>query len=197
MSINPFIDEKESIVGSDSELFYYKGAVLQKGDSPQEVDDRIYESLLKLYNDRDDHDIKRLIFSICLPKINDIGDIYLLENVKHYEDDSGIPIDECMRILNNISKKHKFGKYGPIFMVKYIEPIIDTRDNQIFAISFRDLAYDYEIMNSIPVAWTVPNDNTERIYIRDKMDDGFKNLYERLVVLSILIRGELEPIDKK
>ena len=194
MSINPFIDEKKSIVVPDEGFFYYKGIVLPKGESCQKVDDMIYEELMNIYDDRDDHDIKRLIFSSCLPNINDIGDLLYFKDIGAYKDDSGMPVDSCMPILDNISKKHTFGKYGPIFMVKYIEPIIDTRDNQIFYITFRDIAWNDEIRNSIPSEWIIKDGNAEKICIRDKMDDGFKNLYERLIVFSILIRGELEPI---
>jgi hypothetical protein len=43
----------------------------------------------------------------------------------------------------------------------------------------------------IPDKWKVKDGNTFKLFLRDKMDDGFRNLYERLLFLDFITRGEL------
>ena len=54
-----------------------------------------------------------------------------------------------------------------------------------------DLAYNEDMWKLIPDEWKVKDGNTFKLFVRDKMEDGFRNLYERLLFLEYIVKGEL------
>ena len=186
-TINPFVDDRDK----DPKFKYYRGTIMEPGESEEKIDMDIENTMNSLYEDADQY-IKDLVHILITPRINFVGEMYLFKVARTImgEDDSIEP-DVALRWIKDFSKEHQFGKYGPIFMVKYIEPVLDTRDNKVFAISFRDLAYSEDMWKMIPDKWKVKDGNTFKLFLRDKMDDGFRNLYERLLFLSYIVRGSI------
>ena len=185
-TVNPFTDDRDN----EPKFKYYRGALLcNEEDSEEKIDMDIENTMNSLYEDAEQY-IKDLVHTVISPKINSIGDLYSFKVARTImgEDDS-IELDVAFSWITKFSKNHQFGKYGPIFMVKYIEPILDTRDNKVFAIQFRDLAYNEDMWNLIPSQWKFKTGNTHVLYLRDKMDDGFRNLYESLFYI---VKGELQ-----
>lgn len=187
-TVNPFTDDRDN----EPKFKYYRGVVMEPSESEEDIDMHIETSMNSYYENADQY-IKDLVHTVISPKINSIGDLYSFKVARTImgEDDS-IELDVAFSWITKFSKEHQFGKYGPIFMVKYIEPILDTRDNKVFAIQFRDLAYNEDMWNLIPSQWKFKTGNTHVLYLRDKMDDGFRNLYERLLFLFYIVKGELQ-----
>ena len=187
-TVNPFTDDRDD----DPKFKYYRGVLMRCNEySEEKIDMDIENTMNSLYEDADQY-IKDLVHIVISPKINSGNDIYLFRVARTIMDDGdAIEPDVAFRWIAKFSKDHQFGKYGPIFMVKYVEPIVDTRDNKVFAIQFRDLAYSEDMWKLIPDKWKVKDGNTFKLFLRDKMDDGFRNLYERLLFLDFITRGEL------
>ena len=188
MSINPFVDDRDD----ESPVFkYYRGTIMDINDSEEEFDMHI-ETSMNTYYENADQRIKDLVHIEITPKINSLKDLYLFKVVRTVMDEGeSIRPEVAFKWIEDFSQEHQFGKYGPIFMVKYIEPVFDTRDNKVFAISFRDLAYNEDMWKLIPDEWKVKDGNTFKLFVRDKMEDGFRNLYERLLFLEYIVKGEL------
>lgn len=186
-TVNPFVDDRDI----DPKFKYYRGTVLGPSESEEDIDMHIEISMNSYYENADQR-IKDLVHTIITPKINSVVDLHLFKVARTVMDEGdAIKPYVAFQWITNFSKDHQFGKYGPIFMVKYIEPILDTRDNKVFAIQFRDLAYSEDMWKLIPDEWKIKDGNTFKLFLRDKMDDGFRNLYERLLFLSYIVKGEL------
>ncbi|MBR2248495.1 MAG: hypothetical protein IJ880_16015 [Bacilli bacterium] len=186
-TINPFTDDRDI----EPKFKYYRGAIFGPSESEEDIDMHIENTMNSLYEDADQR-IKDLVHIIITPKIDSVGDLYSFKIARTImNENDAIELDVAFRWIAKFSKEHQFGKYGPIFMVKYIEPILDTRDNKVFAIQFRDLAYSDDMWRLIPDEWKVKDGNTFKLFLRDKMDDGFRNLYERLLFLSYIVRGSI------
>ena len=186
-TVNPFTDDRDN----EPKFKYYRGTILDPGESEEDIDMHI-ETTMNSYYENAEQYIKDLVHIIITPKIDSVGDLYSFKIARTImNENDAIEPDVAFRWIAKFSKDHQFGKYGPIFMVKYVEPIVDTRDMKVFAIQFRDLAYSEDMWNMIPGKWKVKDGNTFKLYLRDKMDDGFRNLYERLLFLEFITRGEL------
>ena len=188
MSINPFVDDRDN----ESPVFkYYRGTIMDINDSEEEFDKYIETTMNEYYKDANEN-IKYLVHTVIIPNIKSMKDMFLFKVVRTVMDDGeSIRPETAYKWIEDFSQEHQFGKYGPIFMVKYIEPVFDTRDNKVFAISFRDLAYNEDMWKLIPDEWKVKDGNTFKLFVRDKMEDGFRNLYERLLFLEYIVEGEL------
>jgi len=180
-SINPFID--------NNELHLYKGSVITSGEEYL-IDDEIKNKMKKVFDSTSD-DNKELINKIIIPKIDSLAEADNFTRSFYIKENEAMEVYSAMNWCIKFGRKHKWGKYGPLFMVKYIEPIIDTRDMNIFAIQFRGLAYNEDMWNNIPSQWKIKDGNTYKIYIRDYMNDGFRNLYQRLLVFEYIVKGYL------
>ena len=189
-TINPFVDDRDI----EPKFKYYRGTIFGLSESETEEDiDMHIETTMNSYYENAEQYIKDLVHIIITPKIDSVGDLWSFKIARTIMDEGdAIELDVAFRWITKFSKDHQFGKYGPIFMIKYIEPILDTRDNKVFGIQFRDLAYSEDMWKLIPDKWKVKDGNTFKLYLRDKMDDGFRNLYERLLFLDFITRGELQ-----
>ena len=187
-TVNPFTDDRDD----DPKFKYYRGVLMRCNEySEEKIDMDIENTMNSLYEDAEQY-IKDLVHIVISPKINSGNDIYLFRVARTIMGDGdAIEPDVAFRWITKFSKDHQFGKYGPIFMVKYVEPIVDTRDMKVFAVTFRDLAYSEDMWKMISDKWKVKDGNTFKLFLRDKMDDGFRNLYERLLFLDFITRGEL------
>ena len=189
MSLDPFVDDKETLPSST--IQYYKGSIVCGKKDEEIVDARINDMIKRAIKDRP-KEIRDYINAHLVPKLNTIykASIFYEASVNDVKD-NGMELYDVMKWCEHIATQHQFGKYGPKVMIKYIDSIIDTRDKKVFAIRFRDIAWDKDIHDIIPKEWLKNDGNTEYIYIRDCMDDGFLNLNQRLVTLVYLIEGEL------
>ena len=187
MSLNPFVDDRD-----DNPVFkYYKGSIMTNEDSEENIDKLIENTMRSLYKDTSDH-VRYLVHKVIITKINSINELCLFKIARTImKENDAIELDVAFKWITKFSLDHQFGKYGPVFMIKYIEPILDTRDNKVFGIRFRDLAYDDDMWKLIPDEWKSKDGNLVILFLRDKMEDGFRNLYERLLFLEYIVKGEL------
>ena len=187
MSLDPFNDDDLT-----TKMHTYKGSIVMDKKDEEMVDARIAYLVKQAIKDRP-KEIKNYMKKYLVPKLDTIYKASTFYDASMTEkENSGMDIYDVMKWCAYISKNHQFGKYGPKVMIKYIEPIIDTRDNTVFAIRFRDISWDKEIIDIIPKEWLKKHCDADYIYIRDCMNDGFLNLNQRLVTLIYLIEGELE-----
>lgn len=188
MSLDPFVDDRKTKSSTEYEI--YKGEICKSKEDFDKVDKKIEDTIVDIFKNRPEK--TKELTKTLIPKIDSVIESNMFLGAQLNPTDSGISLTTAVYHIERISNNHQFGKYGPIFMIKYIEPIIDTRDGNVWAIQFRDLAYNQEIWDTIPNEWKIKDGNVYNIFIRDIMDDGFRNLLERLLVFKLLIKGELK-----